>query len=164
MEAEDLEGRLDHRLAARIGLADDRTVLRPDGQKELGREPQAPGERGEGVELPADQDTWVHPDHEQDRSRRHQKGHQVVAQRERQQEDDQDQQVVIFSPAEVVAPAEDQPGEERDRHQADRVNLLVDDRLVPYGERRRGDQNRGRGTGAAEELALREERQNPVDD
>ncbi len=88
----------------------------------------------------------------------------MIAQREGEEEDDQDEQVVVFAFAQVVAPAEDQPGQQGDGHEADRVDLLVDDRLVPHGEGGCRDQGRGSSAQEAEALVVGEEGHHPVDD
>ncbi len=59
MQAQDVHRRVDQALAARVRLADDRPVLRADGEEELGGESEEPGERSEGVDLPAHQHAWV---------------------------------------------------------------------------------------------------------
>ena len=55
---------------------------------------------------------------------------------ERQQVDDQQQIVIVGLACGLVVPAHDQPEDERDRQQTERVHLLVHDRLIPHRERR----------------------------
>ena len=160
----DVHGRRGDRLAHRGGLGDDRIVPRPDRQEQLGRKPEDRGQPRERVEPPARQDLRMHPDYKQGESRRDEQRHQMVAERQREQKDDQNQNVIVLTPAEVVAPAKDKPGDERDRHQAQCVDLFVHHRLVPDGERRGGDQRRGQGAQSPVELFIGEKGQDPVRD
>src|SRR5690606_33362114 len=109
-----------------------------------------------GVELPVGQRAWRYDEYEDQERRRREEGHQMVPDREGEDEDHQDQQVVVLPLPQVVPPAEGQPGEERDREEADRVDLLVDVALVPDGERRGRDQGGRRGARDAEGATRRE--------
>ena len=75
--------------------------------------------------------------------RAHEHAHHVVRRGEREQIDDQQQIVVVRVARRLIVPTHDQPQNQGDREQAQCVHLLVDDRLIPYRERRRRDDGAG---------------------
>jgi hypothetical protein len=114
------------------------------------------------VQLPVQQRARLDDQDERDQRRRGQERHQVVAHRQRQDEDHQQDQVVILALAQMVAPAERQPRQQRDREQRNRVDLLVHVRLVPHRERGRADQHGRTRADQAEDAVRRIERQDAV--
>ncbi len=72
--------------------------------------------------------------------RSHQHAHHVVRRGQGQQVDNEQQVVIVRLTGLLIVPAHDQPQDQGDRHQAQRVHLLVHDRLVPYGERGGADE------------------------
>ncbi len=69
--------------------------------------------------------------------------HHVVRRGQGEQIDDQQQVVIVCLAGRLIVPAHDEPQDQRDGEQAERVDLLVDDRLVPHRERGSGDEGAG---------------------
>ena len=93
------------------------------------------GERADRVETPIEQYPGRDPEDEQGERGGGEERHEMVSYRQRQDERDEYQKVVISALAEVFAPVKGQPREQCDGHERDRVDLLVHIGLVPYGER-----------------------------
>ena len=66
-----------------------------------------------------------------------------------EQIDDQQQVVIVRLTRRLVVPAHDEPENQRDGEQAQRIDLLVDDRLIPHGERGGGNDRPGERRQAA---------------
>ena len=69
--------------------------------------------------------------------------HHVVGGGEGEEIEDQQEIVVVRFTGGLVVPAHDQPEDQGDREQAQRIDLLVHDRLVPHREGGRGDERAG---------------------
>ena len=111
-----LQRRADTR-AGGVRFIDDRLQAGADGQVHVRRQADHDRDDGEGVKLPVLQHARVVEQDENQQRRCRQERHQVVAHREGEDEDHQDEQVVILALAEIVAPVEGQPGKQRDREQ-----------------------------------------------
>ena len=106
----------------------------------------------------------MHQKDKNQKRRSRQEGHQVIADRERQDKDHENEQVVVATAPQPLAPATGEPGEQRNREERNRIDLFIHIGLVPDREGGGADQGRCGGADLAEERALGEEAQNVVDD
>ena len=130
----------------------------------MDRQPDHGDGRAERVQLPVGERPALDHEDEDDEGRGGQERHEVVPDRQGQDEDHQEDEVVILPLPQVVPPVEREPGEQRDGEERDGVDLLVDVRLAPDGEGG-GTHEHGQGGGDEPEPPVGGERcGDPVDD
>ena len=130
----------------------------------MDRQPQHGGDDRGRIDPPVEERLGVHDEDEDADRRGGEERHQVVPDRQREDERHQDEQVVVLPLAQVLLPPEREPDQQRDGQQGDRVDLLVDVGLVPHREGCGAHQDGRSGPHQPEAAVVREVTQHVVDD
>ena len=92
-------------------LVDDGTQPCPERQVEVNGEAQESGDHRRQVEFPVEEGPGVNQEYEEAKGRGREKGHEVVPHRQGQNEHHENEEVVVFSPSQILSPVEGEPGE-----------------------------------------------------
>ncbi len=123
-----------------LAFVDGGEEMRPDGLRREHAHPEHHRAGNGRQQLPSQQRVRPPDEHRHRDGGGGEEAHHVVRVAEPQQIGDEHQRPVGARSVGVIRPPHGEPRDHREAEQRDRVDLLVDDRLVPHRERRRADE------------------------